>query len=128
MMMGQPVLRTVAPEPVAQILLFPVPAMMETVVLNRILAAEESVREPECHAMTVWRAHSIPATSEPAVSLPLTTALAMMERSARRTSVMELQVALLSPSLWERLAPLACLLYTSPSPRDVEESRMPSSA
>ena len=24
--------------------------------------------------------------------------------------------------------PLACLLYTSPSPRDVEESRMPSSA
>ena len=26
---------------------------------------------------------------------------------------------------WERLA---CLLYTSPSPRDVEESRMPSSA
>ena len=23
---------------------------------------------------------------------------------------------------------LACLLYTSPSPRDVEESRMPSSA
>ena len=37
----------------------------------------------------------------------------------------------------ERLSPLAynvtrlggtCLLYTSPSPRDVEESRMPSSA
>ena len=26
------------------------------------------------------------------------------------------------------LAPKACLLYTSPSPRDVEESRMPSSA
>ena len=24
--------------------------------------------------------------------------------------------------------PMACLLYTSPSPRDVEESRMPSSA
>ena len=24
--------------------------------------------------------------------------------------------------------PIACLLYTSPSPRDVEESRMPSSA
>ena len=24
--------------------------------------------------------------------------------------------------------PLTCLLYTSPSPRDVEESRMPSSA
>ena len=27
-----------------------------------------------------------------------------------------------------QLADLACLLYTSPSPRDVEESRMPSSA
>ena len=27
-------------------------------------------------------------------------------------------------SVWDRL----CLLYTSPSPRDVEESRMPSSA
>ena len=26
------------------------------------------------------------------------------------------------------IEPLACLLYTSPSPRDVEESRMPSSA
>ena len=26
------------------------------------------------------------------------------------------------------LAPYGCLLYTSPSPRDVEESRMPSSA
>ena len=25
-------------------------------------------------------------------------------------------------------APIPCLLYTSPSPRDVEESRMPSSA
>ena len=28
----------------------------------------------------------------------------------------------------ERKGPKACLLYTSPSPRDVEESRMPSSA
>ena len=26
------------------------------------------------------------------------------------------------------ILPLVCLLYTSPSPRDVEESRMPSSA
>ena len=31
--------------------------------------------------------------------------------------------------LWEhRPHPRTCLLYTSPSPRDVEESRMPSSA
>ena len=28
----------------------------------------------------------------------------------------------------ERYLPKNCLLYTSPSPRDVEESRMPSSA
>ena len=28
----------------------------------------------------------------------------------------------------EKLLLTACLLYTSPSPRDVEESRMPSSA
>ena len=38
-------------------------------------------------------------------------------------------------ALWERALPIIsggkykfCLLYTSPSPRDVEESRMPSSA
>ena len=30
--------------------------------------------------------------------------------------------------LMETARPLVCLLYTSPSPRDVEESRMPSSA
>ena len=30
--------------------------------------------------------------------------------------------------LWQPLFAPACLLYTSPSPRDVEESRMPSSA
>ena len=28
----------------------------------------------------------------------------------------------------EKVCPNSCLLYTSPSPRDVEESRMPSSA
>ena len=30
--------------------------------------------------------------------------------------------------LYPNISPNACLLYTSPSPRDVEESRMPSSA
>ena len=30
--------------------------------------------------------------------------------------------------LLEETIPKTCLLYTSPSPRDVEESRMPSSA
>ena len=34
--------------------------------------------------------------------------------------------ALEALGVWQRLE--ACLLYTSPSPRDVEESRMPSSA
>ena len=29
---------------------------------------------------------------------------------------------------WKCIHYLSCLLYTSPSPRDVEESRMPSSA
>ena len=29
---------------------------------------------------------------------------------------------------WKQYADICCLLYTSPSPRDVEESRMPSSA
>ena len=33
----------------------------------------------------------------------------------------------LYPEVLERLS-VGCLLYTSPSPRDVEESRMPSSA
>ena len=28
----------------------------------------------------------------------------------------------------KKFIPITCLLYTSPSPRDVEESRMPSSA
>ena len=32
------------------------------------------------------------------------------------------------PTEQEHLWYLSCLLYTSPSPRDVEESRMPSSA
>ena len=29
---------------------------------------------------------------------------------------------------WKKMTLKGCLLYTSPSPRDVEESRMPSSA
>ena len=33
-----------------------------------------------------------------------------------------------SANLADRVEEKACLLYTSPSPRDVEESRMPSSA
>ena len=36
------------------------------------------------------------------------------------------QTGLLCPEALQRV--LTCLLYTSPSPRDVEESRMPSSA
>ena len=34
----------------------------------------------------------------------------------------------LSPFKNEKTPSFTCLLYTSPSPRDVEESRMPSSA
>ena len=44
----------------------------------------------------------------------------------------DLQGSLLIQALWRvakrRGLDLDCLLYTSPSPRDVEESRMPSSA
>ena len=36
-------------------------------------------------------------------------------------------VVLMGRKTWDSL-PFPCLLYTSPSPRDVEESRMPSSA
>ena len=32
------------------------------------------------------------------------------------------------PAIEEHIKDIVCLLYTSPSPRDVEESRMPSSA
>ena len=34
----------------------------------------------------------------------------------------------LAAEVLEMIEPYVCLLYTSPSPRDVEESRMPSSA
>ena len=34
----------------------------------------------------------------------------------------------LDPATWTTAADQACLLYTSPSPRDTERSRMPSSA
>ena len=36
-------------------------------------------------------------------------------------------IVLIAP-IWNFRMPAICLLYTSPSPRDVEESRMPSSA
>ena len=37
----------------------------------------------------------------------------------------------LTPEIWEQVATdsgISCLLYTSPSPRDKRQSRMPSSA
>ena len=39
-----------------------------------------------------------------------------------------LQIIAEHESRGESVLPIDCLLYTSPSPRDVEESRMPSSA
>ena len=38
------------------------------------------------------------------------------------------EAANVKPNTVVRMARQVCLLYTSPSPRDVEESRMPSSA
>ena len=42
--------------------------------------------------------------------------------------VMAMAVQELYPETKVTIGPVICLLYTSPSPRDVEESRMPSSA
>ena len=46
----------------------------------------------------------------------------VMERGQREL------LSSLFPQYRDRVKLLSCLLYTSPSPRDVEESRMPSSA
>ena len=46
----------------------------------------------------------------------------------RNTLLKNLEKAAICKDIRERRKLLTCLLYTSPSPRDVEESRMPSSA
>ena len=51
--------------------------------------------------------------------------LLRMSWRLQATSLVLLPFAILQ---WNRTNPDTCLLYTSPSPRDVEESRMPSSA
>jgi len=43
-------------------------------------------------------------------------------------TVLELEFTIDQPSIISITYGVSCLLYTSPSPRDVEESRMPSSA
>ena len=43
-------------------------------------------------------------------------------------SIHEASLKVLCDTGMDIQSPRACLLYTSPSPRDVEESRMPSSA
>ena len=54
------------------------------------------------------------------------------KRAAMVAKYAEKRKALKDAEDWEGLQKLpansSCLLYTSPSPRDVEESRMPSSA
>ena len=40
----------------------------------------------------------------------------------------EIDQGTVDEALWNKAKKMSCLLYTSPSPRDVEESRMPSSA
>ena len=47
----------------------------------------------------------------------------MLDLPAKNVTILEGSNIHVLPSL-----PYSCLLYTSPSPRDVEESRMPSSA
>ena len=45
-----------------------------------------------------------------------------------QTRALELWTLQLAPKFNAYFADVLCLLYTSPSPRDVEEARMPSSA
>ena len=63
--------------------------------------------------------------------LPLMVVRQPSELDVEETGTSYLENALLKASAAAQLTgtwALACLLYTSPSPRDVEESRMPSSA
>ena len=53
--------------------------------------------------------------------------LIRMERSIKER-MNSLEVDAVTPQDIINAKPLVCLLYSSPSPRDVEESRMPSSA
>ena len=81
--------------------------------------------------------HGWPAVSEP-VYLPKDVLSARVEFGFFLGLVVVLTILLLfvlsgvfQPIFWAALIGVLfrpCLLYTSPSPRDVEESRMPSSA
>ena len=51
-----------------------------------------------------------------------------MKRITDPLQQMGAQISYLPKNEGKGLLPVTCLLYTSPSPRDVEESRMPSSA
>ena len=53
---------------------------------------------------------------------------AMMVCTSRGLEMYQLGTTSWSEAYWVDGAGMVCLLYTSPSPRDVEESRMPSSA
>ena len=61
--------------------------------------------------------------------MPVEQALARLLELADATPIVEQEIVDLAAADGRVLAePMVCLLYTSPSPRDVEESRMPSSA
>ena len=95
-----------------------------------IIALSRKMVDRRCARMLAAAAVTIILLSRPASSfVPQPTALS----TALRTQTHHAQhAALLDPYLLETasssLLSADCLLYTSPSPRDVEESRMPSSA
>ena len=61
-------------------------------------------------------------------SLPLETLLECHEQGIRLQQACQKKLELARERIQKLEESTDCLLYTSPSPRDVEESRMPSSA
>ena len=52
----------------------------------------------------------------------------ILPNEANTQTLITNRITLNSPIMSSAMDTVTCLLYTSPSPRDVEESRMPSSA
>ena len=89
------------------------------IILKTLISAIIIVAVSEIAKRYTWTAAII-------VSLPLTSLLAFVWLywdTKDSQKVIELSYSTLVMTV-----PSICLLYTSPSPRDVEESRMPSSA
>ena len=97
--------------------------------IQLVIDGELGARDTRSAAFLYVRNQGATVLTRPRVELELP-AGSELDEDARR----ELRALLRHPPILEErtlilhLRPLPCLLYTSPSPRDVEESRMPSSA